>query len=680
MGTASVIGALKVVLGGDTTGLDKSLVESQAALSAFSSKVALGFAAVSAAALAAATSMASQVKAAIDSADHLNKLSQSSGVTTEELSRLTYAADLADVSGEALGKSMGKLSKALVAAGTDAASQAGRAFAAMGIDVKNQDGTLRSSAEVLKDLADRFAGYRDGAEKTALAIALFGKAGAAMIPLLNGGRDGLEEAASEADKFGLVLDKKTTMAAEAFNDNLRRMDLIKQGLVTTIAAKLLPNLEMLSEELLALKSDSEFTSTAADAITAAMKFLTGEVLSSVAAFKGLKAELTALWGVLNAPDWPSLKSAWENYIKVADQTRASLDAVGSVQDRIFSKKPEDNSTTWTMEGIAVRNLSREVMSYGEVWKSAAPIVGEAATATKNALDKFLDSQAKAVASQNAQADSIGKSIGMQAQLKVAYEADAIAKANNIVITDAFTARVTAAGDAAALAAMKVAGANATVQAMNPAQQFDVQMTQLQQLYDAGVISLETYGARQQQIAEAAQATWGQASASIAGSFATISSSFSKESSAMATAAKVFGVIQGTISMFTGAAKALELPFPANIAAVAAVLAKGASLVASIKSQTVPTGMMTGGSMMVRGGGGPDSVPVNMMASPGERIDIWRPEQGGGADPRGGGGGGGGGKVINVAVPIVTTREAVRDLFGLINDALGDGHRLNLVAN
>ena len=41
-----------------------------------------------------------------------------------------------------------------------------------------------------------------------------------------------------------------------------------------------------------------------------------------------------------------------------------------------------------------------------------------------------------------------------------------------------------------MAAMKVAGAQATVQAMNPAQQFDFQMTQLTQLYNAGVISLE----------------------------------------------------------------------------------------------------------------------------------------------------------------------------------------------
>src|SRR4051812_40496874 len=90
-------------------------------------------------------------------------------------------------------------------------------------------------------------------------------------------------------------------------------------------------------------------------------------------------------------------------------------------------------------------------------------------------------------------------------------------------------------------------------------------------------------------------------------------------------------------MYTGAAQALTLTFPANIAAVAAVLAKGAMLIASIKSQSIPTGYMTGGSFKVGGSGGPDSVPVQFMASPGEQVDVWRPDQGRGLDPRRGGG-------------------------------------------
>jgi hypothetical protein len=83
---------------------------------------------------------------------------------------------------------------------------------------------------------------------------------------------------------------------------------------------------------------------------------------------------------------------------------------------------------------------------------------------------------------------------------------------------------------------------------------------------------------------------------------------------------------------------------------------------------MPTGMMTGGSMMVTGRR-PDSVPVSIMASPGEQIDVWRPDQGGG-DPRRGGGSGG----RQHGDPIVTTRRPSRTCSALINDAIGDGHR------
>ena len=632
MSTASVIGALKVVLGGDTSGLDKSLKDLQTSLATFGKLATAGLAAVAAAGTAASYALAAAIKSSIDTADQMNKMSQSTGVSTVELSKLNYAAELADISSETLGKSMGKLSKALVSAGTDAAGQAGRAFAAMGIEVKNQDGTLRQSSEVVKDIADKFAGYKDGAEKTSLAIALFGKAGASMIPLLNAGRDGLAEAAAEAEKFGLVLDKKTTAAAEAFNDNLKKMELISQGHVATLTARLLPTFERVSEALLQMKSESTLFVTVVDALGTALKGLVTVGMTLITTWQQIfttVSNVRAAMGLLASGD---ISGAMDKMKSSVDGTVAAFQNLKQTTSTVWSEM-----AGWEVEAMGIKSLNREVTAYGETWKQAAPIIGEATTNTKNALQRFLEAQAKGVAGHEAEAATIGKSVGDQARLKVEYEAMAIAKNNNITIDAAMRASITATGDAAAMAAMKIAGAQATLQAMNPTEQFNLQMTQLKQLYDAGVISLETFGARQQQIAEAAQATWGQAGASIAGSFATIAGAFSKESSAMATAAKVFGVIQGTISMFTGAAKALELPFPANIAAVAAVLAKGASLVASIKSQSVPTGFKTGGSFTVGGSGGADLQFVPIMATPGEQVDIWRPGEGG--ERRGGAGGG-----------------------------------------
>jgi hypothetical protein len=63
---------------------------------------------------------------------------------------------------------------------------------------------------------------------------------------------------------------------------------------------------------------------------------------------------------------------------------------------------------------------------------------------------------------------------------------------------------------------------------------------------------------------------------------------------------VFGAGQALISAFVGAAKALELPFPLNLAAYAKVLATGFSAVSAI--QGVSAGGSTSGSRGVGGGG------------------------------------------------------------------------------
>jgi len=51
---------------------------------------------------------------------------------------LKYAADLSDVSTEALGKSLGKLAKNMVSAAGDGAGPAAEAFKAMGLAVRNE--------------------------------------------------------------------------------------------------------------------------------------------------------------------------------------------------------------------------------------------------------------------------------------------------------------------------------------------------------------------------------------------------------------------------------------------------------------------------------------------------------------------------------------------------------------
>ena len=160
--------------------------------------------------------------------DAMSKLAQQTGVSVESFSALSYAANLAGVNQEKLSSAIVKLSKNMSDA-SQGISEAGKGFDALGISVKNANGTLKSSDQVLSEVAAKFAGYKGGAEKTALAVNIFGKAGAKLIPLLNGGADGLARLKEEAERFGVVIDTQAAKAAEEFNDNLTKLKAASEG-------------------------------------------------------------------------------------------------------------------------------------------------------------------------------------------------------------------------------------------------------------------------------------------------------------------------------------------------------------------------------------------------------------------------------------------------------------------
>jgi hypothetical protein len=181
------------------------------------------------------------IKSAIDAADHLNKLSQKIGISVEALSTLRFAAQLSDVSLETLQKGIKGLSQNITEANTGVGDGA-QVFEALGISVKNADGSMKSTEAVLLQVADVFANLEDGAVKTALAVKLFGKSGMDMIPFLNQGAAGINQLTAEAERLGLKLTTETARSAEAFNDNLTALKASSSSLGIALARDFLPEL------------------------------------------------------------------------------------------------------------------------------------------------------------------------------------------------------------------------------------------------------------------------------------------------------------------------------------------------------------------------------------------------------------------------------------------------------
>ena len=212
-----------------------------------------------------AAAFANWIKGAINAADEANKLSQKIGITVKEIGGLQLAFKQGGVDADTMQKALAKLNVGIASGDS--------AFKALGVSTKNTDGSLRSTSMVLADVADRFAGTQDGAAKTAMAIDLFGKSGAALIPVLNAGGDSIREFQSLAEKLGLTLSSETAAAAEKFNDTLELIGMGSRGIANQVMAELLPTLQTLAGEFLNLMTQGGNLKGIADVISAGLKGL-----------------------------------------------------------------------------------------------------------------------------------------------------------------------------------------------------------------------------------------------------------------------------------------------------------------------------------------------------------------------------------------------------------------------
>lgn len=205
------------------------------------------------------------IRSAIDAADETNKMAQKIGVAVKDVAGLQLAFRQAGIESGALQTSMSKLSVA-IANGNDA-------LVAMNINTRNTDGTLKSTRQVLGEVADKFKSYEDGASKTALAVQLFGKAGAELIPLLNAGADSLDQFDEMARKLGLTLTAETAARAEKFNDTLDLMGQGFKGIAMQVAADLLPTLEGLADQFFSSMTEGDRLKRIAEGLSIGLKGL-----------------------------------------------------------------------------------------------------------------------------------------------------------------------------------------------------------------------------------------------------------------------------------------------------------------------------------------------------------------------------------------------------------------------
>jgi hypothetical protein len=244
--------ALAVKIGADIRDLEKGLATASGDLKRFSkdnSEVIKTFGAqFLATGIAITGTLAMMVKSTTAYSDQIFIAHQRTGIATETLSSLKYVAEQTESSFEDLTIGLKSLGRNMAEASQGNAALI-LSFRTLGTSFKDAEGNIKPVDRMLLDMADKFARMEDGAEKTSLAIQIFGRSGTSMIPMLNLGSKGIKELLDESEKLGRNLKEKDAVAFDNFTDTVNKLKTSVGGLFQTLVIQFLPGLTSLANSI-----------------------------------------------------------------------------------------------------------------------------------------------------------------------------------------------------------------------------------------------------------------------------------------------------------------------------------------------------------------------------------------------------------------------------------------------
>ncbi len=236
------------------------------------------------------------------------KLQRIMGGNVEQMSALRGAAAMTGVSADTLATSMRAFSQDI--------EGNSKQLQGLGIATRDAAGNIRPTGDVLKDVAAVFKDMPNGAEKSTLAVQLFGRSGLDMIPMLNKGADGIADLEAKTAAYGLTLTKTDQDALAKFRASQRDLSLATEGVKTSFGKSLFPVLTEANTALVGLLPPLQQALTPAlqamgDVAVLAIRKLTENMPAVQQQAKGLADDIRNIAGAVER-NWPKIVETVEN--------------------------------------------------------------------------------------------------------------------------------------------------------------------------------------------------------------------------------------------------------------------------------------------------------------------------------------------------------------------------------
>lgn len=216
--------------------------------------------------------------------DNMNDLAQRLGMGVESLQALQMAAKLSGIDDATVA-----LQKLTVAIGQAAESGKTEAFTKLGLDFQALQ--AMSPVEQFQAVQAAIAALPTPAERAAAAVAIFGRAGVELLPLMN---HNLAEIEERMQRLGAVVGADQVEAIGEMNDALDMVRATFDGIIGTVVGNLAPIVESLAQELLGFVESFNVANADAggiagvltDAVLDIADYLAGVFDDAIASFDG----------------------------------------------------------------------------------------------------------------------------------------------------------------------------------------------------------------------------------------------------------------------------------------------------------------------------------------------------------------------------------------------------------
>ncbi|MES1190732.1 MAG: hypothetical protein ABUS47_06600 [Steroidobacter sp.] len=165
--------------------------------------------------------IAEQLKTAVDLGSQMINAAQQAGISVTQFSALAYATrQLGDVELPALSTAIKDMQVNL--------NNGSAVFQRLGLNF--QDLKKLQPEQQFEMIADKINAIQEPAQRTAMAVQVFGKAGAELLPVFSQGADGIRQYITEAERLGVVVGTDQVEAIQRADEAIKKLSALWQTL------------------------------------------------------------------------------------------------------------------------------------------------------------------------------------------------------------------------------------------------------------------------------------------------------------------------------------------------------------------------------------------------------------------------------------------------------------------